>query len=249
LQDHRVERYTTLNYAHKKGVAEGLNEWTYGFCKGDPHAIPLGTAHPDDENCLEYSQRALTEFQFKGLKLQLLVTNYFIHDKRLKSLFNLMHALDKVLVLHAGTAPGINRQTFPGSKVGVKHFLKYLNEFPENKVVIAHMGGYEYEDFFQIVEQNPNVYLDTAMVWVPPKANLFPETDSPGHILGEDRLLSFMEENSTQILFGSDFPNIPYSYKASINELLKLNLSKEAYENIFFRNAMRLFKLSDFCLI
>lgn len=243
LRDQGVEYYTTLNYAHQKGVAEKLNEWTYEFCKKEPRAIAFGAVHPDDENFLQYAEKALTAFQFKGLKLQLLVTDFFIHDDRLNPLFELMQDLDKVLVLHAGTAPGINRQTFPGSKVGVKHFLKYLDKFPENKVVIAHMGGYEYESFFNLAAQNPNVYLDTAMVWVPPEIGLFPESDSPGHILGEDRLLSFMAENSTQILFGSDFPNIPYHYESAINEMLKLNLPKEAFENIFYENAKRLFKL------
>ncbi len=175
--------------------------------------------------------------------INILTHNSRFHILRLKK-SNVL-SVDKILVLHAGTAPGINRQTFPGSKVGVRHFLKYLDKFPENKVIIAHMGGYEYEEFFKIAEQNPNIYLDTAMVWVPSNIALFPETDAPSHILGDDRLLSFMEENSRQILFGSDFPNIPYNYESSINELLKLKLSKQAFENIFYKNAMQLFKLPN----
>ncbi len=243
LQAQKIEYYTTLNYAHKKGIAEDLNAWTYSFCKDNPSAIPFGSAHPDDENFLEYSEKALTEFLFKGLKFQLLVTDFYIYDNRLDPLFRLLHKLDKILILHAGTAPGVSRQTFPGARVGVDHFKKYLDKFPENKVVIAHMGGYEYEAFFQIVEQYPNVYLDTAMVFPPKEARLFVEEDSPGSIVGENRLLSFMEQNSRKILFGSDFPNIPYDYKTSIDAFLKLNLSREAFENIFFLNAQRLFKL------
>ena len=60
LKKKRIEHYTTLNYAHKKGVAEELNEWTHNFCKRNPVTIPFGTAHPDDENFLDYSERALT---------------------------------------------------------------------------------------------------------------------------------------------------------------------------------------------
>jgi len=243
LIEQGVERYTTLNYAHKKGVAEALNKWTFDFCRTHPAAIPVGAAHPDDHDFLEYTERALTDYQFKGLKFQLLVTDFYIHDDRLTPLFEMLHALDKVLVLHAGTAPGVDRRVPPGSRVGVKYFLKYLDKFPENKVIIAHMGGYEYEAFFKIVEENPNIYLDTTMVWGPETIDLFPPEDAVNNIVGEERLLSFMEAHSTQILFGSDFPNIPYPYEAAVEPLLGLNLSREAYDNIFHQNAVSLFRL------
>jgi hypothetical protein len=241
LQDERVERYAVLNYAHKKNIAAGLNEWTHAFCMENPSAIPFGAAHPDDDDLLEYSEKAFSEYHFRGIKLQLLVTDFYVYDIRLSPLYKMMRDLDKILILHTGTAPGINRGTFPGAKVGVKYFLKYLNEFPENKVIIAHMGGYEFEDFFRLVEDYPNIYLDTAMIWGPAVVGLFEEEDSPENIVGKERLLSFMEKNNTKILFGSDFPNIPYDYRASIDELLKLDLSKTAFENILYNNAKRLF--------
>ncbi len=236
-----VERYTVLNYAHKKNIAMMLNEWTHSFCKENPAAIPFGAAHPDDNDMLEYTENAFTRYHFKGLKLQLLVTDFFIYDIRLRPLFQLMRALDRILIVHTGTAPGINRRTIPGAKVGAEYFLRYLDEFPENRVIVAHMGGYEFEEFFRIVEDYPNVYLDTAMIWGPATMGLFDEADSPENILGMERILSFMEKNSHKILYGSDFPNIPYEYRASIDELLKLDLSRKAFENIFYNNAKRLF--------
>jgi predicted TIM-barrel fold metal-dependent hydrolase len=244
LKEKNVVRFTSLNYAHKKGVAEKLNEWTRNFCDQNPSAIPFGTAHPDDDNLLEYSKKALTEFNFQGFKFQLMVTDFYIYDSRLKPLHELIHDLDKILYVHAGTAPGLNQQPLPGLKVGVKPFLKYLNDFPENKVIVAHMGGYEYENFFKIVEKNENVYLDTTMIFIPQKVNVFPAEDDPIRMVGESRCLTFMEDNRDKILFGTDFPNIPYDYEESIIGLLQLNLSKKTYKNIFFRNAVKLFNLS-----
>lgn len=243
LRDEHVERFTTLNYAHKKDIAAELNKWTYAFCKENPSAIPFGAAHPDDDDILEYTERAFSEYNFKGIKLQLLVTDFYLYDVRLKPLFSMMRESDRILIVHAGTAPGIYRSAPPGAKVGVEYFLKFLDEFPDNKVIVAHMGGYEFEEFFRIVEDYPNIYLDTAMIWGPGAIGLFREEDSPESILGMDRLLSFMEKNSSRILFGSDFPNIPYEYRASIDELLKLDLSRTAFENILYNNAKRLFRL------
>ncbi len=243
IENEGTQYYTTLNYAHKPGLAANLNDWTFEFCKTNPNAIPFGTAHPGDDDFLEYAEKALTEYQFRGLKLQLMVTDFFIHDKRLDPLHKMMKDLDKVLIVHAGTAPGIDQQPVPGAKVGVDAFKTYLDKFPDNKVIVAHMGGYEYEKFFKIVEQSPNIYLDTAMVWPPPESELFPEEDAPGRILGDERVLSFMESCSNRILFGSDYPFIPFSYGSQIDELLKLQLSKGAFENIFYNNAKGLFDL------
>lgn len=245
LQKQNVERYTTLNYAHKKGVAEGLNEWTHDFSQENPAAIPFGTVHPADANFLEYAEKAMTKFNFEGFKFQLMVTDFYIHDSRLKPLYKLCYDLDKILVFHAGTAPSLNQEAIPGMKVGFKHFLKFFREFPDNKMIIAHMGGYEYEEFFKIVEQHPNVYLDTTMVFIPRRVNVFPEADNPINFVGKSRLLSFMEESSGQILYGSDFPDIPYNYEESIKGLLELELSKVAYRNIFFNTAKKLFNLSE----
>lgn len=243
LKSRKVERYTTLNYAHKKGVAEKLNEWTRDFCQRNPAAIPFGTAHPDDENLLEYAEKALTEFNFKGFKFQLTVTDFLIHDERLNPLYKLVQDLDKVLVIHVGTAPGPNQQPLRGKEVGVKYFNKFRKEFPDIKVIVPHMGGYEFEEFFQIVERDPNVYLDTTMIFIRKEVHVFPEEDYPTNFVGESRLISFMEENCSQILFGTDFPNIPYDYKESVQGLLELDLSKHTYENIFFKNAVKLFNL------
>ena len=239
----KIKKYTTLNYAHKKGVAESLNEWTYNFCKSNPSAIPFGTAHPDDKNFLEYSEKALNEYSFKGFKFQLMVTDFFIYDKRLKPLHKLFQKLDKILFLHTGTAPSVNQEVYAESKVGFKHFLKFYKDFPELKMVVAHMGGYEYKEFFQIVEKSENVYLDTTMIFIPPEVHVFPKEDDPENFVGKKRLLSFMEENCDKILFGTDFPNIPYDYEQSIIGLLNLGLSKRAYEHIFFKNAVKLFNL------
>ncbi len=241
LKKQNIERFTTLNYAHKKGVAEDLNEWTYKFCQEHPEAIPFGTAHPDDPNFLEYSQKIFAEYGFKGIKFQLSVTDFYIHDPRLKPLYQLMINLDKILVVHAGTAPSPTQQPFPGRKVGFKHFMKLFTDFPDIKVIVPHLGGYEYEGFFKLVESHPNVYLDTTMIFIDPRVHIFPEADSPLNFVGRTRLLSFLEDNSHQILYGSDFPNIPYEYNESIKGLLDLRLSRKALENIFFKNAKALF--------
>ncbi len=56
IENEGVEYYTTLNYAHKTGLAEYLNQWTFEFCKNNPKAIPFGTVHPGDDDFIQYSR-------------------------------------------------------------------------------------------------------------------------------------------------------------------------------------------------
>jgi len=82
------------------------------------------------------------------------------------------------------------------------------------------------------------------MVFIPRRVHVLPEADNPINFMGESALRSFMEQYSDQLLYGSDFPNIPYSYEKSINGLFELELSKSTYQNIFFNTAKKLFKLT-----
>jgi predicted TIM-barrel fold metal-dependent hydrolase len=46
-----------------------------------------------------------------------------------------------------------------------------------------------------------------------------------------------------RILFGSDFPNIPYDYQYSTKGLFEMEMPKDFYEDIFFNNAKKLFNI------
>ena len=56
----------------------------------------------------------------------------------------------------------------------------------------------------------------------------------------EEELLS----HEDRVLYGSDFPNIPYDYSCAIEGLLNLNLPKPFYEKVFYENAKRIFKIN-----
>lgn len=47
----------------------------------------------------------------------------------------------------------------------------------------------------------------------------------------------FFVRNADRVLFGSDFPNIPYEYKRQVEALLEKKLGTEIEDKIFFKNA------------
>ena len=84
-----------------------------------------------------------------------------------------------------------------------------------------------------LLDDHPGLYLDTAYsFWpdLPFSFNLGPE---------------YLERYRDRIVYGSDFPNVFLPREGEIDGLLRLELSEEFYENVFYINGMRL--LSDIC--
>ena len=239
-QEHSIDHLLVLNYAHKKGIARSMNDWTFNFCSAPNRkgiTIPLGTIHPDDENKSEEMVRIFDEFDFAGIKLQLMVTDFHIWDKRMHPVYEKITEYDKVLVVHIGTGPTYSNYN-PGKEiqcpfVGVKHFERFMEKYPNMKVIVPHLGATEYQEMWALAEIFPNLYFDTAMIGA---------KNNPAF---DDGLSKFDNELfydiSDKILFGSDFPNIPYDYQNSIQGWLDRDMEPSFYEKLFFLNAEKLF--------
>ncbi|MBD3339752.1 MAG: amidohydrolase family protein [Candidatus Lokiarchaeota archaeon] len=230
LKDKNVREYTTYNYAHKKGVAKFINSWTIEFVKNHKKAIPFGCVFPEDEDRLEYVINLFEDHNFKGIKLQPLVQNFYLDDERMHDIYKEIIDRNKWLTVHAGTAPYTNKY------LGFRNFLSFIKKFPNINVIVAHLGTYEYEDFFSLIDRYENLYLDTSMVYVPEEI-YYRWKRNFKHPSSE-----LLESNQERLLYGSDFPNIPFDYEQSSKGLLKLELPKSFYRNIFYGNAKKILK-------
>jgi len=232
LENQRVKYFTTYNYAHKPGISEYINDWTYELIRENKHALPFGCVWPEDANRVEYIQKLFDEYQFLGIKLQLLVQNFYPDDERMHDIYKLVVDRGKWINFHAGTAPYHNQY------VGYKNFTKFLEKYPDMNVIVAHLGTYETHKFFKLLDKYDNLYLDTAMVYLP---MTFSKNWKDNMVLpSEEELLS----HEDRILYGSDFPNIPYDYSCSVEGLLNLNLPKSFYQKVFYENAKKIFGIN-----
>ena len=240
LTDFRINHFLTLNYAHKPGISRSMNDWTHDFCRSPGlkgHAIPFGTIHAGDENKAREMDRIFGEFGFAGLKLQLMVTDFHIDDRRMREVYDKIAEYDKVLLAHVGTGP-THTHYHPGVKLrapftGVKHLQRFMVEYPEMKVIVPHMGAEEYDAMWPLVKRYPHLYFDTAMISARDNTAFNDEM----HSVRDEQLYDL----SDRILFGSDFPNIPYDYKNSVLGWLDRAMERLFYEKIFYKNAEKLF--------
>lgn len=94
------------------------------------------------------------------------------------------------------------------------------------------MGTPEYADFLDLAQRYPGVHLDTTMAFTD-----FTERIAPFPRAERGRLRDLGE----RVLFGSDFPNIPYGYAHALEVLTGLELGDDWLRGVCYGNAARLF--------
>ena len=228
VRRNKIKRFTTLNYAHRPGMAAWLNEWTAEFVENIPEAVPCGTFY-QEPGVGEVVRRCIEEYRFKGFKLHLRVSDMDPTQALLAPAFEQLEHAGLPVVIHCGSAPDPGRFTTPEYLIGL------LNRFPRLKVVVAHMGAWDWDAYLGLAEQREFLYLDTTMVFVGFRAV------DPAPV----ELFARMEAVSHKILFGSDFPNIPYPISHAVLGIDQLPMSHEAKRRILFDNAAALFGLEQ----
>lgn len=227
LARHGVERFVFSTYAHRAGIARDLNDWVRGFADRHPAAVPLGTVHPSDPDYVDEARRALDDLGLAGFKLHCEVQHVAPEDRRMFPVYDLVEARGRFVLMHAGTGPwGGNACT-----TGVAGVERLLAERPGLTVVVAHMGQYEAARFLALLDRHPALYLDTTMAFA---------AESPWRRRIDPASIA---AHADRILYGTDWPNIPYGYAGDRDGLLALGLPEAAYRRIFYENARGLLRL------
>lgn len=221
-----VVRYVALPYAHKPGVAAGLNEWVREQAAESDRLIPFATVHPDDENDGEIVRKAF-EAGSRGLKIHCPVQNCSPADSRIEAALEVAAEFDRPVTYHGGTAPMFE----DNPHVGADAFTEAVDSYPELRMCCAHMGTYEVDRFLELARDNENVYLDTTFA-MSTRAEETMDFD-PASIADET-----LVELSESIMYGSDFPNIPYPYRAERAGLLERELPQETHRDLFYETAL-----------
>ena len=221
-----VDRYLALPYAHRPGMAADLNEWVLHAASASEMAIPFATVHADDD-IGRVAQEAF-EAGARGLKFQCPVQKCGPDDPRLDPAFELAAEYDRPITFHAGTAP-----MFADSPhVGADAFETFLTSYPEVRTCAAHMGADEVEAFCEFARKYDTAFLDSTMALSPRSPDFLgfdPTTVADG----------VLEELSQSIMYGSDFPNLPYRYADERAGICARDLAHDTIADLFARTAKR----------
>jgi predicted TIM-barrel fold metal-dependent hydrolase len=222
LRSMGVRRFTSLSYAHKPGIAGFLNDWTREFAERTPDTLWSATFFPEPE-AADYVPK-LVDAGVQVFKAHLQVGDFSADDPLLEPVWDVLAESGTPIVLHAGSGPA------PGRFTGPDGVARVLVRHPELRLVIAHMGTPETAEFLDLAEGYPDVMLDTTMAFV----DFWGEPADPAVV----RRLPALQD---RILFGTDFPNIPYDYAHQVEVLQRLDLGDAWMRDVLWNNGTRLF--------
>ncbi|MFC6010561.1 amidohydrolase family protein [Nocardia lasii] len=226
LRDFGVRTFTSLVYPHKPQMGEWLNSWTAEFAARTPDCLHTATFYPEPD--APRYVRAAIDAGARIFKVHIQVGAFSPLDPLLDPVWAILAETQVPVLIHCGSGPA------PGEFTGPAPIAELLRRFPTLRLIIAHMGTPEYTEFLDLAEQYPLLHLDTTMVWTD-----FSEGGAPFPVAERERLLRFGD----RILFGSDFPNIPYPYHDAVAALERLELGPQWIRGVCHDNAVALFEL------
>ena len=222
-----VERFPTLCYPHKPGMAAWLNQWCADFAAEHPRAIHSGTFFAEPSAALDVLWAI--EAGARIFKVHLQVGGFDPSDPVLDEAWGLLAEAGVPVVVHCGSGP------LPGAHTGPGPIGAVLRRHPRLVLVIAHAGAPEYAEHLDLALRYPNVRLDTTMV-----GTAFMNRVAP---VAPDTLARYRDVGD-RIVLGSDFPNIPYHYAEQIQSLLDWGFGEDWLRQVLWHNGAGLLGLT-----
>lgn len=216
-------RFTSLNYPHRPDMAAWLNAWSADFASSTPDCAPSATFFPE-ASAASYVAEALAA-GVQIFKAHVQVGGYDPIDPLLEPVWAQIEEARTPVVIHAGSGPE------PGRYTGPERIESVLVRHPRLTLVIAHLGMPEYTSFMDLAQRYPNVHLDTTMSFTDFTESMlpFPREELPR-----------LADLGDRIVFGSDFPNIPYAYAHAVEVLQRLDLGTDWLRAVLHDNGARL---------
>jgi len=236
LREMGVERAFLLTYAHKPDMSLELNRWVRELCRRYGFFVPFACIHPRDNNLEQVISTVLDDWGFAGFKLQLAVQQYAADDPAWDPVYQAAAQRQKPVIMHVGTAP--YSQTDP--LLGLDHLEKVMEKWPELKVVIPHLGFYEFDKALSFLARYPNIYLDTSWTLGACKNHTSLNASLP-----VEQLVEAMECHPHRFLYGSDFPIVEYPLASGLEVLYGLGLTAGTLRRIVYENARDLTTAPD----
>jgi len=132
--------------------------------------IALASVEPVDKygrfkkSALDYFEKAVKEYGFKGVLLTPPYGQYYSDDPEVYPFYEKITELGVVAQFHHCAQLGPIALA-PLKYVNPNSINDVLVDFPEMKVVVEHLNYPWYEELFFMMASNPNVYADLAMTY------------------------------------------------------------------------------------
>ena len=229
LLSHGIARIVALHYAHKAGVARKLNNYMADLCRSHEQVTGMATVFPGEAGAGEILGQAFRN-GLKGVKLHSHVQCFDMGSQQMHEIYEVCSDHRMPLVMHVGREPKSPAYACdPHTLCSAEKLERVLKDFPHLKVCVPHLGADEFDAYQAMLEKFDNLWLDTTMTLA--------------EYLPMDYFPKLAEMRADRIIFGTDFPNLPYAWDREIRRLVRMNLDDDRLERILGRNAVEFYNI------
>ncbi len=216
------------------GTPPCSNEYVAKMRDNNPGVVLQAWAAVDPlkgQSAIDEARKAISELGMLGFHFHPIVGHFSVDDRQLYPLWETINGLRVPVMIDVGTT-GMGAGTPGGLGAIIRHahpsaIDRLAADFPDLSIVAAHPGWPWTEEMIAVVLHKGNVSWELSG-WAP---KYFPEA------LRRD-IKSRLQD---KIMFGSDYPSIPY--ERLFREWRELGYSDELMEKIFHGNAERILGL------
>jgi predicted TIM-barrel fold metal-dependent hydrolase len=229
LFDRGVEHVIALHYAHRPGIARGLNAYVARLAQQESRLTGLATVLPGEPDAPSILEEAFSQ-GLHGVKLHCHVQAFAIDSPELIELFEICVRWQRPMVIHAGREP--RSPAYPVDTHSICHVDRVaavLQAWPQLKLCVPHLGADEFDGYLRLLERHDNLWLDTTMM----VADYFPGAQPS----------RFIQARPDRVLYGTDFPNLPYAWDREVSRLARLDISEQDLAQVLSLTARALFDL------
>jgi predicted TIM-barrel fold metal-dependent hydrolase len=231
LLSHGVAHVVALQYAHKPGIARDLNRYMAGLCRLFPGKVTgMATLFPGESEAKVILKEAFA-MGLSGVKLHTHVQCFDMQSDEMDQVCDICEQERKPLVVHAGQEPKSPAyKCDPYLLCSADKTERLLKRNSGLKICVPHLGMGEYAAYRRLIETYDTLWLDTTMAIT----DFFPS----------DEDVRLTDLRTDRIMYGTDFPNIPYAWDRELKKLMEHPLAPEALSNILGGNAMAFFNIA-----
>ena len=227
LVAHGIARLVALVFAHKPGVARYLNQYLGDLSRAHPQVVAVGTVLPGEPDAAQIVREAVQSHGLRGIKLHCHVMKTAIDSPQALQVLQLCSEFGVPAVVHAGREPSSGAYGVDTRELcSVARTRSVLQQLPALRLVVPHIGADEYDGYLALLDEFEHLHLDTAMAC----ADYFAVNPNWQQI----------ERHADRILYGTDFPIIPYDVDRELRVLAHNIVSDQAFAEITRHNAQRL---------
>ncbi len=216
-----------LVYAHRPGIAQLLNPFMAELVRAHPQVVGLGTVLPGEPNAADIVKEAIDVHKLRGIKLHCHVQKVAIDSPQVLEVLEICQQRQVPAIVHAGREPASRAYGVQTHEIcGVDRTRRVLQRLPGLRLLIPHLGADEFSDYFRLLADHEHLYLDTAMAC----ADYFayrPEMAQVEHWAG-------------RIVYGTDFPIIPYEVDRELRVLARRIVADDALQQLLRGTAQTL---------